>query len=166
MTVISTVVDGWWGRIAGLKLRVVDKITAFFRPDGEEKTPKTAKVLLYRRLLAFLWWFRGFKRPEMEDWMRERESLVRGERVWGLATVWTLAWYTSADEGCEPLDRGWIDHSAVIGLICKLIGRSRWAELSGVARCTERLVHRVTWHGTTRSKGRLFKGLRWIWVLI
>jgi hypothetical protein len=63
-----------------LKLRVVDEIAAFFRPDGEEKTLKTAGVLLYRRLVAFLWWLGGFKRPEMRDRMRERESLARGER--------------------------------------------------------------------------------------
>jgi hypothetical protein len=46
---------------------------------------KTAGVLLYRRLVAFLWWFGGFKRPKMGDQMRERErereSLARGERV-------------------------------------------------------------------------------------
>jgi hypothetical protein len=84
---------------------------------------------------------------QMRERERERESLARGERVWGFATVWTLVWYTGAAEGCEPLDRRWTDHSAVIGLIWKLIGRSRWADLwSGVARCTESLVHRVTWH--------------------
>jgi hypothetical protein len=63
-----------------LKLRVVDKIAAFFRPDGEEKTPNMAGVLLYRRLLAFMWWFGGFKQLEMGDRMRERESPARGER--------------------------------------------------------------------------------------
>jgi hypothetical protein len=56
------------------------KIAAFFRPDREEKTLKTAGVLLYRRVETFLWWFGGFTRPEMEDRMRERESSARGER--------------------------------------------------------------------------------------
>jgi hypothetical protein len=60
---------------------VVDEIAALFRPDGEEKTLKTAGVLLYRRLVAFLWWFGGFKWPKMGDQMRERESPARGERV-------------------------------------------------------------------------------------
>jgi hypothetical protein len=55
-------------------------IAAFFRPDREEKTLKTAGVLLYRRVETFLWWFRGFTRPEMGDRMRERESPARGER--------------------------------------------------------------------------------------
>jgi hypothetical protein len=61
---------------------VVVEIAAFFQPDGEEKTLKMVEVLLYWRLVAFMWWFRGFKWPEMGDRMREREreSLVRGER--------------------------------------------------------------------------------------
>jgi hypothetical protein len=64
-----------------LKLRVVDEIAALFRPDGEEKMLKTAGVLLYRRLVAFLWWFGGFKRPKMGDQMRERErERITGER--------------------------------------------------------------------------------------
>jgi hypothetical protein len=63
-----------------LKLEVVDEIAAFFRPDGEDKTLKTTGVLLYRRLVAFLWWFGGFKRAKMGDRMRERESPARGER--------------------------------------------------------------------------------------
>jgi hypothetical protein len=30
MTVVSTIVDGWWGRIVGLKLRVADEIGSLF----------------------------------------------------------------------------------------------------------------------------------------
>jgi hypothetical protein len=56
------------------------KIATFFRPDREEKTLKLVGFLLNRRLVTFLWWFGGFKRPEMGDQMRERESPVRGER--------------------------------------------------------------------------------------
>jgi hypothetical protein len=56
------------------------KIATFFRPDKEEKTLKPAGFLLNRRLVTFLWWFGGFKQPEMGDRMRERESPVRGER--------------------------------------------------------------------------------------
>jgi hypothetical protein len=41
---------------------------------------KTAGVLLYWRLATFIWWFRGFSRPEMGDQMRDRESPARGER--------------------------------------------------------------------------------------
>jgi hypothetical protein len=37
--------------------------------------------LLYRRLVAFLWWFRGFKRMEIGDRMRERIAGERRERV-------------------------------------------------------------------------------------
>ena len=60
---------------------MVDEIAALFRPDGEEKMLKTAGVLLYRRLVAFLWWFGGFKRPKMGDQMRERErERIAGER--------------------------------------------------------------------------------------
>jgi hypothetical protein len=80
MAVVSTAVDGWRGRIVGLKLRWPTKIAAFFRPDGEEKTLKKAGFLLYRRLATSLWWCGGFTRPEMGDRMRERESPARGER--------------------------------------------------------------------------------------
>jgi len=80
-------------------------------------------------------------------WERERIVGERRDRLRDFATVWTRAWYTGAAEGCELLDRGWTDPSVVIGLIWKLIGRSRRAELwSGMARYTESLVHRVTWH--------------------
>jgi hypothetical protein len=65
-----------------LKLEVVDEITAFFRPDGEAKKLKTAGVLLYRRLVAFLWWFTGFKRSKMGYRTRgERIADERRERV-------------------------------------------------------------------------------------
>jgi len=74
MAEVSTVVDGWRGRIIGLKLPWPTKIPPFFRPDGEAKMLKTAGVLLYRRLATFLWWFGSFTRPEMGDRMRERES--------------------------------------------------------------------------------------------
>jgi len=56
------------------------KIAAFFRPNREEKTLKMDRVLLYRRLETFLWWFGGFTWPEMGDQMSERESPARGER--------------------------------------------------------------------------------------
>ena len=42
----------------------------------------------------------------------------------------------------------------MIGLICKLIGRSEWAEFgSGMTRCTEGLVQRVMWHN--RIEGQI-----------
>jgi hypothetical protein len=123
------------------------KIVAFFQPDREAKTVKPAGVLLYKRLETFLWWFGGFKRPEMGDRMRERETPrfcygVNTSMVhrcsWRLWTVGSRMNWTSA----------------VIGLICKLIGRSGWSKFwSGVARCTESLVHRVTWHN--RIEGQI-----------
>jgi hypothetical protein len=123
------------------------KIAAFFRLDREEKTLQTDEVFLYRRLTTFLWWFGGFTRPEMGDRLRERIVGERRETLRDFTTVWTPAWYTGAAEGCELLDRGWTDPSAVIGLIRKLIGRSGWAAFwSGMAWCTESLVHQVTWH--------------------
>jgi hypothetical protein len=90
------------------------------------------------------------------------------ERLQDFATVWTLAWYTSAAEGCEPLDRGWTDPSAVIGLIYKLIGRSGWAEVwSGMARYTKSLVHRVTWHnrieGSIVLRAEMDLGFNLVW---
>jgi hypothetical protein len=63
-----------------LKLRWPTKIAALFRPDGEEKTLKTAGVLIYMRIETFVWWFGSFKRREMGDRRRERESPARGER--------------------------------------------------------------------------------------
>jgi hypothetical protein len=63
-----------------LKLRWPTKIAAFFRPYREDKTLKKAGLLLYLRLETFLWYLGGFKRPEMGDRMRERESPARGER--------------------------------------------------------------------------------------
>ena len=79
---------------------------------------------------------------------RERESRRREEReALGYTTVWTLARYTGAAEACDPLDLWWKDRATVIGLICRLIGWSGWAAFwSGMTRCTERLVHWVTWH--------------------
>ena len=97
------------------------KIAAFFRPDREEKMLKPAGVLLYRWVETFLWWFGFFTRPEMGDRMREKIAGERTERLRDCATVWTRPSYTSAAEGFEPLDRGWTNHAAVIGLICKLI---------------------------------------------
>jgi hypothetical protein len=78
-------------------------------------------------------WERGSRRRE------ERDAL-------GFATVRTLARYTGAVDACDPLDLWWKDRAAVIGQICRLIGRSGWTEVwSGVTRCTEISVHRVTW---------------------
>jgi hypothetical protein len=144
------------------------KIAAFFRPYWEEKTLKSAEVLLYRRLETFLWWFEGLTQLEMGDRMRERITGERRERLRDFATVWTRAWYTGATEGCEPLDRRWNDPSAVIGLICKLIGRSRWAEVwSGMERYTESLVHRVTWHnrieGSIVLRAEMGLGFNLVW---
>jgi hypothetical protein len=136
------------------------KIAAFFRPDREEKTLKPAGVLLYRRIETFLWWFGFFTRPEMGDRMRERIAGERRERLRDCATVWTRAWYTSAAEGWEPLDRGWTDPAAVIGLICKLIERSGWYDFwSGMARCTESLVRWVTWRN--RIEGKIVLRVEW-----
>jgi hypothetical protein len=67
-------------RIDDLKLRWPTKIAPFFRPDGEVKTLNMAGVLLCRRLETFLWWCGGFKRLEMGDRRRERDSPARGER--------------------------------------------------------------------------------------
>jgi hypothetical protein len=129
MAVVSKAVDGWRGRIVGLKLRWPTKIAPLFRPHGEEKTLNTAGVLLYRRLETFMWWFGCFTGPEMGDRMRERESPARGERVseicYGVNArmvhrcIWRL-WTVG-------LRLNW--SAAVIGWICKLIGRSGWAEV-------------------------------------
>ena len=60
----------------------------------------------------------------------ERKSRRREERdALRLATVWTRAWYTGTAEHWAPLDLGWNDRMAVIGWICRLIGRSGWAEV-------------------------------------
>ena len=61
----------------------------------------------------------------------EREGVAgeRRERLRDCATVRTRVWCTGAAEGCEPLDLKWNDCSVVIGLICRLIGRSGLAEL-------------------------------------
>ena len=96
----------------------------------------------------------------------ERGSRRREERgALGYAMVRTQTRYTSAAEACDPLDFWWKDRAAVIGPICRLIGRSGWAELwSGVARCTK---SRYTgWRGATGSNLGIFQGLRCVWVLI
>jgi hypothetical protein len=81
----------------------------------------------------------------------ERES-VAGERR---EMLWvTLRWarYTGAAEACVPLDLWWKDRVAVIGPICRLIGRSGWTKCwSGVTRCTEISVHRVTWRNGIKA---------------
>jgi len=84
MVVVLTIVDGWWVRIDDLKLRWPTKIAPFFRPDGEVNTLTMAGVLLCRRLETFLWRCGGFRRPEMGDQRRERESPARGERGSGI----------------------------------------------------------------------------------
>jgi hypothetical protein len=71
-------------RIDDFKLRWPTKIAPLFRPDGAVKTLNKAGVLLFRSLETFLWWCGGFKRPEMGDRRRERESPGRGERGSGL----------------------------------------------------------------------------------
>ena len=63
-----------------MKLRVADEIVTVFRLDEAAKMLKTAGVLLYRRVETVLLLFGSFKRPEMGDRMRERESSARGER--------------------------------------------------------------------------------------
>jgi len=69
---------------------------------------------------------------------RERGGRRREERyALGYATVRTQARYTGAAEACDPLDLWWKDRAAVIGPICRLIGRSGWTEVgSGATRCT------------------------------
>jgi len=117
MAVVLTAVDGWRGRIVGLKLQWPTTIAAFFRPDGEAKTLKTAGVLLYRRQDTFKWWFGSFKRPENEDQMRERESPARGERdseIWYGAnarmvhrcrwSLWTVGSWMNWSCGCDWFD--------------------------------------------------------------
>jgi hypothetical protein len=79
--------------------------------------------------------------------------------------VRTLARYTGAVDACDLLDLWWKDRAAVIGPICRLIGRSGWAELwSGVARCTK--ARYTGWRGATGSNLGIFQGLRCVWVLI
>jgi hypothetical protein len=51
-----------------------------------------------------MWWFGSFKRPEMGDRRRERESPADERDALGYATVRTLARYTGAAEACDPLD--------------------------------------------------------------
>jgi hypothetical protein len=93
MKVISMVVDGCGERIDGLKLRVAEEVTTFFRPYSAVKMMKTAWVLLERRRVTFLWWARVFKWPEVGDLMRERETPVGGEREsLRYARVRTFAW--------------------------------------------------------------------------
>jgi hypothetical protein len=83
----------------------------------------------------------------------ERGSRRREERdALGYATVRALAQYTGAVDACDPLDLWWKDRAAVIGPICRLIGRSGWTEgWSGVTRCTEISVHRVTWRNGIKA---------------
>jgi len=78
--VVSTVVDGWRGRIVDLKLRWQPTIAVLFRPDEAEITMTTTGVFLYSRGETFLWWFGGWRRPESGDRIRERASPTRGER--------------------------------------------------------------------------------------
>jgi len=154
--VVLTTFDGWWGRIVGLKLEMVDEITAFFRPDGEAKTLKTDGVLLYRRLVAFLWWFGGFKRSKMRYRMRERESPARGEREFepllrceclhGTPLQLKVVNRWVADELILRLwlawSASWSDGSDELSFDLVWLGTPRaWS--SG-------------WRGTTGSKGRLF----------
>jgi len=117
MVVVLTVVDGWWVRIDDLKLRWPTKIAPFFRPDGEVKTLKTAGFLLCRRLATFLWCFRGFRRPEMGDRRRERDSPARGERGSGVCygvnastvhrcswSLWSVGSLMKRSCGCDWFD--------------------------------------------------------------
>jgi len=68
---------------------------------------KLAGVLLYRRLETFMWLFGGFKRPEMGDRMRERESPARGERDSEMLLRCEREHGTPVQlKVCEPLDRG------------------------------------------------------------
>ena len=80
MTMISTVVDGLTRENCRFEASVADENLGLFRPDEAAEMLKTAGVLLYMRLVTFLWWFEGFTRLEIGDWMREKESLERGER--------------------------------------------------------------------------------------
>ena len=84
MVVVLTAVDGWRGRIVGLKPRWQPTIAALFRPNGADKTLKPAGVLLYMRIATIMWWFGSLRWPEMGDRRRERESPARGERCSGL----------------------------------------------------------------------------------
>ena len=85
-------------------------------------------------------WERGSRRRE------EREALSH-------AIVWTRARYTCTAKLYTPLDLGWNDRMAVIGLICKLI---EWPGLFGfgscVAWCTERSVHLMMWRNRIQSQ--------------
>ena len=112
-----------------------------------EKTLQTVAVLLYRRLTTFLWWFRGFKRSKMGDRMRKGESLVRGERDSEILlrcerehdTLVQLKVVNRWSRMNWSFDCDWLD--------LQVDRRSGWAEFwSGLARYTENLVHRVTWH--------------------
>lgn len=165
MAVVSTAVDGGRGRIVGLKLRWPTQIAALFRPDEAEKTMKTTSLFLYRRVETFLWWRGGWRWPDMGDRRRERESPARGERCSGLC----YGEHTSTVHRCSwcPWSVGslWNDRVAVIGPICRLIGRSGWTEVwSRVTRCTG--TRYTGWRGATGSKLRLLQGLRCVWVLI
>jgi len=141
--------DGrWWLTRENRRFEasVADENRGLFRPDEGARTMKTAGVLLSRRLETFLWWFGGFTRSEMGDRRRERESPARGER--GSEICYSVNARMVYRCGCRLWTVGsrWTDPAAVISWICKLIGRSGWAEVwSGVSRCIESLVHCVTW---------------------
>jgi len=94
----------------------------------------------------------------------ERGSRRREERdALGYAMVRTQTRYTSASEACDPLDLWWKDRAAGIGPICRLIGRSGWAEMgSGATRCTEISVHPVTWRNGI--KAQIFSRAEMCWV--
>ena len=124
MEVVSTAVDRW---IDGLKLRWPTKITALFRPDGEEKTLKTAGFLLYMRISTFLWCFGSLNRPAMVDRRTERESPAeRRERLWEVYGVnehmvyrcrwmlWTVGSPLNWSCGCYWLDLK-VDRTVLMG---------------------------------------------------
>jgi len=124
--------DGlWWltRENRRFELRWPTKIAALFRPDGKEKTLKTAGFFIYMRIETFLWWFGSFKRPEMGDRRRERESPARGERdsemCYGVNArmvhrcswrLWTVGSQLNWSYGCVWLDLQ-VDRTVRIGWV-------------------------------------------------
>jgi hypothetical protein len=72
---------------------------------GGDNAENHQVFFLYSRVETFLWWCRGWRRPESGDRMRERERRRREKRdAPGYATVRTQERYTGAAEACDPLD--------------------------------------------------------------
>jgi len=152
IVVVSTAVDGGRGRIVGLKLRWPTQIAALFRPDEAEKTMKTTRLFLYRRVETFLWWRGGWRWPDMGDRRRERESPARGERCSGLCygehtstvhrcswCLWSVGSLMERSCGCD-----WPDLQV-----------DRTVRMNGVLIACDAVhwnsVHRVTWRNGIKA---------------